>query len=372
MPVLCKPAIAVPEYTITLDDTLKLCRQVHANHPKLDLALRLIRNTGVKKRHILRPIGETLIHDGFEHRNAIYEEEAKKRCPPVIRQALDNAELSAEDIDVIIFVSCTGFLMPALSSWLINSMGLRHDCVQIPIAQMGCAGGVHSINRAQDYCAAYPDTNVLIVACEFCSLCYQPDDVEVGNLLSNGLFGDAIGAGVVRSQGGEGIRLERNASYIIPNTESWISYDVRHTGFHFQLDRRVPKTMEPISPAIRKLTDRHGWSVSDLDMYIIHAGGPRILADLAYHLGIPVEKFTYSRATLQSYGNIASVVVLDALRRAFEHGTAREGQRCIIAGFGPGIVAEISVGRWVTLSRDRLASKGCINSNQSIEDIVHA
>jgi 1,3,6,8-tetrahydroxynaphthalene synthase len=38
------------------------------------------------------------------------------------------------------------------------------------------------------------------VACEFCSLCYQPTDIGVGSLLSNGLLGDGIAAAVVRAR----------------------------------------------------------------------------------------------------------------------------------------------------------------------------
>jgi 1,3,6,8-tetrahydroxynaphthalene synthase len=346
MAILCKPAVAVPEHVITQEDTLRLCREIHARHPQLQLALRLLRNTGVKKRHLVRPVEEAMVHEGLEQRNLTYEMHAKERCPAVVRHALRNAEIEPREVDALIFVSCTGFLMPSMTAWLINSMGLRLSTVQIPIAQMGCAAGGAAINRAHDYCMAYPDANVLIVACEFCSLCYQPTDLGIGNLLSNGLFGDAIGAAVVRGRGGAGPRLERNGSYLIPNTEDWISFLVKPTGFHFRLDKRVPNTMEQISPALRELCGRHGWDAGDLDYYIIHAGGPKILSDLGKYLGVPAEKFEHSRATLEEYGNIASAVVLDALMRAFDAGAVRSGQKGMIAGFGPGIVAEVSVGRW--------------------------
>lgn len=348
MPILCKPAVSVPEYVITQEDTLRLCREIHARHPQLQLALRLLRNTGVKKRHLVRPVEVAMVHEGLEQRNLTYEVHAKERCPAVIRRALFNAEIEPDEVDALIFVSCTGFLMPSMTAWLINTMGFRLDTVQIPIAQMGCAAGGSAINRARDYCMAHPDANVLIVGCEFCSLCYQPTDLGVGNLLSNGLFGDAIGAAVVRGRGGVGPRLERSSSYLIPNTEDWISYLVKPTGFHFRLDKRVPNTMEQIAPALRELCGRHGWDAGDLDYYIIHAGGPKILSDLGKYLGVPAEKFEYSRATLENYGNIASVVVLDALMRAFDGGAMQSGQRGMIAGFGPGIVAESSIGRWAT------------------------
>ncbi|MZD04964.1 type III polyketide synthase, partial [Streptomyces sp. SID5785] len=283
---------------------------------------------------------------GFEERNTLYQAEAKARVPAVVQRALDDAELRATDIDVIIYVSCTGFMMPSLTAWLINEMGFSSDTRQIPIAQLGCAAGGAAVNRAHDFCTAYPEANALIVACEFCSLCYQPTDLGIGSLLSNGLFGDGVAAAVVRGSGGTGITLERNGSYLIPKTEDWIAYDVRATGFHFLLDKRVPTTMEPLAPALQQLAGLHGWNASELDFYIIHAGGPRILDDLSKFLQVPPDAFRFSRATLTEYGNIASAVVLDALRRLFDEGGAHDTARGLLAGFGPGITAEMSLGRW--------------------------
>ncbi|MGW0364641.1 type III polyketide synthase [Streptomyces sp. NPDC002990] len=353
MAVLCKPAIAVPEYVITNEETLELARRLHGDHPQLSLALRLIENTGVRERHLIQPIDAVLRHSGFDVRSAVYEAESKARVPAVVRTALAEAELEPRQIDLIVYVSCTGFMMPSMTSWLINTMGFRHETRQLPIAQLGCAAGGAAINRAHDFCLAHPGANVLIVACEFCSLCYQPTDLNVGSLLSNGLFGDGIAAAVVRGRGGTGVQLEHNASYLIPDTEDWISYAVRPTGFHFQLDKRVPGTMEPLAPVMRTVAEEHHWNASKLDFYVIHAGGPRILDDLSYYLDVPPEAFRFSRATLTEYGNIASAVVLDALSRMFDEASAFDGHRGMIAGFGPGITAEFSLGTWSTGSDDQ-------------------
>jgi 1,3,6,8-tetrahydroxynaphthalene synthase len=346
MATLCRPAVAMPEHVITATQTLELTRTLHAGHEKLDLALRLIENTGVRKRHIVQPIEKTMRNPGFRIRNGLYEREAKARVPSVVHEALRHADLTPPDIDLIIYVSCTGFMMPSLTAWLINTLGFRTDTKQMPIAQLGCAAGGAAINRAHDFCTAYPTANVLIVSCEFCSLCYQPTDLDVSSLLTNGLFGDATAAATVRGEGGEGIRLERNSSHLVPDTEDWIAYDVRETGFHFLLDKRVPGTMKPLAPALRALAGERGWNVADLDFYIVHAGGPRILDDLGRYLDVPANMFRFSRATLTECGNIASAVVLDASRRLFEEDSTTEGHRGIIAGFGPGITAEMALGTW--------------------------
>lgn len=234
-PTLCRPALWVPEYSISLDETLSLCRKPHGDHEKLRTVLRMIENTGVLNRHIVQPIDDTLRHPGVEARTQIYQREIQRGLPGVVDEALRSADLAVRDIDAIVFVSCTGFTMPPITTWMINELGFRDDVRQIPIAQLGCAAGGAAVNLAHDFCMAHPEANVLIVTCELCSLCYQPTDSDVGTLLSNGLFGDAIAAAVVRGQGGNGMTLSRNAAYVVPGTGTWISYEVKETGYHFRL-----------------------------------------------------------------------------------------------------------------------------------------
>ena len=127
----------MPEHVITGERTLELARETHADHPQRELVLRLIRNTGVRTRHLVRPLEETLRHPGFEARNDTYEAEAKRRVPDVVRRALAHAETEPQEIDLIVYVSCTGFMMPSLTAWLINTMGFRPETRQLPIAQLG-------------------------------------------------------------------------------------------------------------------------------------------------------------------------------------------------------------------------------------------
>ncbi|MFB7601150.1 type III polyketide synthase [Streptomyces sp. NPDC056160] len=356
MPLLCRPAVAVPEHVITQEDTLALAARLHADHPQLRLVLRLIENTGVIKRHIIRPIDETLQDTGFAHRNRVFEIEAKKRVPPVVSEALAHAELKAEDIDTIVLVSCTGFMMPSLTSWMINELGFRTDTVQLPIAQLGCAAGTAAINRATDYCVAHPGANALIVSCEFCSLCYQPDDHDVSSLLSNGLFGDAVAAAVVRGDGeGTGVRLHAQTSHVMPGTSAWIAYDVKDTGFHFRLNKSVPGIMQQMIPQLNAFIEKNGLQLPGLDFYIVHTGGPRVLDAMRTHGGVPDAGLADSWYTLSHHGNVASAAVFDVLRRT-AGSRPREGACGVIAGFGPGITMELALGTWHT----SLAQQGAL------------
>jgi 1,3,6,8-tetrahydroxynaphthalene synthase len=123
--------------------------------------------------------------------------------------------------------------------------------------------------------------------------------------------------------------------------------------------------MEPLAPVLRGLAADHGLDVGKLDFYIIPAGGPRILEDLSKFLNVNYDMFRYSWATLTEYGNIASAVVFDALRRLFDEDSMSPGATGVIAGFGPGITAEMAVGSWVSDSPALVsATRGEYNSTE--------
>ncbi|MER5350181.1 3-oxoacyl-[acyl-carrier-protein] synthase III C-terminal domain-containing protein [Kitasatospora sp. NPDC002551] len=344
MSVLCPPVVHVPEHEVTLEDTLETARRLHPRHPRLNTVLRLIENTGVRTRRVLQPLELTLAHPGVAARTELYREAVRTHLPGLVTEALEQADMSRDQIHAVVFVSCTGFTMPSPIVWMINELGFSSDVDQIPIAQLGCAAGSGAISAAARYCRAHPDRNVLIVAFELCSLCYQPTDTDVGALLSAGLFGDGFAAAVMRGTARSGLLIERSASETIAGTADWISYDIRDTGFHFRLDSRVRHTMRAVTPAIGKLVEEAGRSTGELDFVLAHAGGPRILDDLTRFLDLDPALHRFSRAALTEHGNTASVLIFDSLARFWAEGAARPGARGVIAGFGPGVSADFSLG----------------------------
>jgi alkylresorcinol/alkylpyrone synthase len=70
--------------------------------------------------------------------------EAAEKC-------LERAGLKADEIDLIITVSCTGFMIPSLGARLINLMGFRSNVRRMPFTELGCAARamVHIVVMAQ-------------------------------------------------------------------------------------------------------------------------------------------------------------------------------------------------------------------------------
>jgi predicted naringenin-chalcone synthase len=347
MGTLTRPAMVRPEYQINQDEMIQVLQKLYPHHPQWDKIHRMITNTQVNNRYLVRPIEEIIVHAGFEKRNLIYMSEAKRLGIQAVEQALIHSDLDASDIDMIIVTSCTGFMMPSLTAYLISSLPFRSDTKQLPIAQLGCVAGASAINRAFEYCRAFDNANVLIVSIEFCSLCFQPSDSSISDLISSVLFGDSVSACVMKGKNGTGYRVEDAISFLLKDSERYIAYDIKDTGFHFVLDKKVMSTIKTVSPIMKEFSQRSiGLMPSELDFFIFHTGGKRILDELVTQLEIEEQQIVPSRRSLAECGNLSSVVVFDVLDRMFEN--RMNGEQGILAAFGPGFTAEMNVGAWVS------------------------
>ena len=152
MAIACKPALVVPEHRFdedTLEATAKLF--LGENFPRLGSILKMIKNAGVKQRFLVQPIEETLSHPGVKARNDLFISEVKRMGEAAAIEALKNANVDAEDIDLIITTSCTGFMIPSLDAYLIPKMGFRQSTKRVPITELGCAAGAVALSRARDF-----------------------------------------------------------------------------------------------------------------------------------------------------------------------------------------------------------------------------
>src|SRR5262249_60547031 len=76
-------------------------------------------------------------------------------------------------------------------------VGWRPAGIRLPIAALGCCGGVAAVAFALRHLAAFPDHRVLIVAVEVPSLTFQHDDRSIDNLSASLVFGDGAAATVM-------------------------------------------------------------------------------------------------------------------------------------------------------------------------------
>src|SRR5436853_4914786 len=156
---------------------------------RLEAMMSIVDNAQVHKRHAIFPLDYTIEPRPLSQTNNEYIEHAVKLGREAAEKCLERAGLKPDQIDMIITVSCTGFMIPSLDAHLINLMGCRSDVRRAPFTELGCAAGAMALSRAWEFVRAFPGKTVLIVSVELPTLTFQRGDLSQANLISCVLFG---------------------------------------------------------------------------------------------------------------------------------------------------------------------------------------
>src|ERR1051326_5506265 len=208
-------ATALPPHLITRDDVkYYMGRVFDIPERRLEAMMSIVDNAQVHQRHVIFPIDYTVEPRSLEKTNQEYMAHAIELGQRASEECLQRANMRAEDIDLIITVSCTGFMIPSLDAHLINRMGFRSDVRRMPFTELGCAAGAMAMGRASDYLQSRADGNALIISVELPSLTFQRKDISQANLISAILFGGGAAAVIVsRKAAAPGPRILVSETY---------------------------------------------------------------------------------------------------------------------------------------------------------------
>jgi predicted naringenin-chalcone synthase len=95
--------------------------------------------------------------------------------------------------------------------------------------------------------------------------------------------------------------------------------------------------------AIGKLLSTSGLTIDQIQAWIIHPGGKRILDQLQTSLHLSDHELHYSREVLRLIGNVSSASVLFALDQFFESNIRKSSGPGIMMGMGPGLAIETAL-----------------------------
>ncbi|MFG3699694.1 type III polyketide synthase [Micromonospora sp. NPDC047620] len=301
------------------------------------LAQRIFAHSGVTRRQAaVNPLLEDVSDWPTERRMRRYQVEALPLGKEAVGRALTAAGLAAGDVGLFVVCSCTGYATPGLDILLARDLGMAPDTQRMFVGHMGCYAALPGLGAASDFVTARGRPALLLCA-ELTSLHIQPSSarVDTQQIVSHALFSDAAVATVV-VPGGRGYALREVTSVTDTSTADHMTWDVTDTGFRMGLSPKVPQVL---SRHVRGLVDdllaRHGATLSGVDGWAVHPGGPRILNVVERELALPPEGLAASRATLAEHGNCSSptvLLILDRLRRA-----ASPPRRVVMLAFGPGL-----------------------------------
>src|SRR6201987_598476 len=281
-------ATSVPPHLFHQRQVLEAASKLLADrYPQFETMSSLFANTGIRHRYGVKPIEWYLERRGWPERTQAFLEGAEALFVDVARKALVRADLSAGEIDTVVTICSTGIATPTLEARVAGRMGFRSDVSRVPVFGLGCAGGVSGLSIAARLAQSRPGTNVLMFALELCTLAVRHDELSKANIVAASLFGDGAAAVVLRAGDGGATQVEASGEKLWPDTLDIMGWSVDPEGFGVIFQRTIPDFVtENMGPAVREILARMELDHDDIDRFICHPGGTKVIAALERALSL--------------------------------------------------------------------------------------
>ncbi|MDF2120567.1 type III polyketide synthase [Roseiarcaceae bacterium H3SJ34-1] len=337
MVALLSVATAVPSHVFPQTEVARRA-SLHfgGRYADFERMAQVFASAGIERRYGIMPMDWYGVAHGWPERTAAFTQGATALLIAAADKAIRNAGLTAADIDTIVTVCSTGIATPSLEARAAQSMDFRPDVARVPVFGLGCAGGVTGLGVAAKLARAAPGANVLFVTVEACTLAVRLDQMSKANIVATALFGDGAAACVLREgDRGRGLaRIETAAEYMWRNTLGIMGWSVDVEGFGVIFDRSIPPfAVDNLGAAMTHLLTRMNIARKDVDRFVCHPGGPKVIEAIEAALALPAGSLDHERQVLAAFGNMSAPTVLFVLERLLAAGLPRKS---VLAALGPG------------------------------------
>ncbi|MCM1299775.1 MAG: ketoacyl-ACP synthase III [[Eubacterium] siraeum] len=265
--------------------------------------------------------------------------------------ALKNAGITAEDIDLIILSTCTPDFFYPNTACLVQGLIGAHNaaCVDINTA---CTGFITALDMARRYICTGDHERVLVVASEF--LTRQQDFTDRNSCF---LFGDGAGAVVVEPadkpfysvMGAKSDLLEAlycKVDYVcnmplagFNDYEGYLKdkkFDTPERNRYLQMDGKAVYrfAVDAMSDSFARVCEKAGVSTHDIDILVPHQANIRIINAALKSMDINPDNVYVN---LETHGNTSSACIPTILDELNRKGLLTEGKKMALVGFGGGL-----------------------------------
>ena len=305
-----------PEKVVTNDDLAKI----------VDTSDEWIQTrTGIRERHI-----------------AAEGENTSDLAVEAAREALEDANIAAQDLELIIVATLTPDKPFANTGSLVQAK-LDNTKAMAFSVEAGCTGFVYIYEIAAGMIASGLYKNALIVGAEKLSSVANWEDRTTCVL-----FGDGAGAAVLTATAGEengylGSNMGSDGNYSdilhIPGggTSLPITVENYHEGHQFlqMKGQEVFKlAVNAMANSAKSVLEEAGLTVDDIDIVIPHQANVRIINAVGKKIGVPEDKVYIN---VDRYGNTSAATIPIALRELVEAGRVQKGTKILMVAFGGGL-----------------------------------
>lgn len=286
-----------------------------------------------------------------ERRIAAENESTSDMATKAAAQALKNAGLSPEDIDMVIVGTVTPDMpFPNTACFVQAKLGLR----KVPAfdVEAACSGFIYTLDLARALMLLHGHRHILVIGAEKLSSITNWEDRTTCVL-----FGDGAGAvvlslsdepdvGVLHTlMGADGsatnILCVPGGGSASPSTVETIERSLHY--IHMQGREVFKHAVRVMCQSAIEIIGRAGITADQISVVIPHQANHRIIEALAQRLGVGLERFVVN---LDRYGNTSAASIPIALAEAAEQGRLRQGEYVLMVAFGGGLTWAATLLKW--------------------------
>lgn len=285
-----------------------------------------------------------------ERRIAATGEHTSDLAAKAAQAALDNAGMSADEIDLIIVATVTpDMFFPSTACFVQTKIGAKNAaCFDVSAA---CSGFLYAVEIAQQFITSHTYDTILVIGADKLSAIVDWTDRNTCVL-----FGDGAGAAILRHRGGgHGVISTYMASdgalsdiLYIPGGGSRFPIDATNADQRLNCIKMNGKetykhAVTSMLDAAHKALAEANLTPADLACIIPHQANLRIIEAIAHRLDLPLERFMVN---LNRFGNTSAAAVAIALDEANRTGRMKVGDYVLLVVFGGGLTWAASVIQW--------------------------
>lgn len=288
---------------------------------------------------------------GIEERRFCSSEQATSDlCIEAAKKALANANLTPEDIDMVIVATCTpDYQLPSTACIVQKKLGAINAAAYDLNA--ACSGWIYGLTMATGLIKADMYKKVLVIGAEALSRSLDMQDRNTCILFGDGATAAILseveeGYGVLSTHlGADG---DLNGSLIVPAGGSRTPTSeetIEERGQYIKMKgQEVFKfAVNALPNAASCAIEKAGLKATDIDIFIPHQANSRIIETAAKRLEVPIDKFYMN---MKNYGNTSAASIGLALNEAHEKGLIKKGDLVAMVGFGAGLTYAATVIKW--------------------------
>ncbi len=266
------------------------------------------------------------------------------------KKALKAAQLSAEDLDLIIVATMTpDKILPSMGCMVQEKLGAKKAAAFDIYA--ACSGFIYGMSLANAYIKSETYKNILLIGAEILSRFTDWEDRTTCIL-----FGDGAGATVLQRHAGKRgilsthLHSEGSLGDLIHVPGGGALHPASHDTIRKRMHFIKMKGNETFKAAVRSLEgvvqealEHNRVKPEEIDFLVPHQANLRIIQAMAQRLNMPMEKVVL---TLPKYGNTSAASIPMALDEAVRDGRIRENHLLLLEAFGGGLTWASALVRW--------------------------